>query len=103
MPHHFPFANFLELIARPKMAHLVVGCGYLGRRVARLWRNAGDRVTVMTRNEDRAARLSEESLDPIVADVTQAGSLTPLGDMTDVREASKRAALMLVSTLERPK
>ena len=35
--------------------NLVVGCGYLGLRVARLWRGAGARVLALTRSPDRAA------------------------------------------------
>ncbi len=52
----------------------VVGCGYLGNRVARLWRAEGDEVRVTTRSSERAAKLRDEGLDAIQLDVVQAGS-----------------------------
>lgn len=60
------------------MAHLIIGGGYLGGRVARLWREAGNEVYVVTRNDSRAARLKEEGLRPVVADITQPDSLAQL-------------------------
>ena len=40
------------------MRRLVVGCGYLGERVARIWRQAGDEVYATTRgpNPDALSR-----------------------------------------------
>ena len=52
------------------MRRLVVGCGYLGRRVARLWREAGDDVYATTRGCNAAA-LTAEGLTPLTLDVTQ--------------------------------
>lgn len=49
---------------------LVVGCGYLGERVARLWREGGARVCGVTRRPPRAAELAALGIEPIVADVT---------------------------------
>jgi nucleoside-diphosphate-sugar epimerase len=57
---------------------LVVGCGYLGLRVARLWRNAGARVCAVTRSADRARALAAEGLDPLVGDVTAPDGLPAL-------------------------
>ncbi|MFY8221015.1 MAG: NAD-dependent epimerase/dehydratase family protein [Pirellulales bacterium] len=57
---------------------LVVGCGYLGLRVARLWRNAGARVCAVTRSADRARALAAEGLDPLVGDVTAPEGLPAL-------------------------
>ena len=54
------------------MAKLIFGCGYLGLRVARLWRAAGEAVYAVTRSADRAEELAAEGLKPIVADVTGA-------------------------------
>ena len=59
---------------------LVVGCGYLGTRVAARWLAAGDRVVAVTRRHERATELAALGLEPIVADVTSpafpaAGSL----------------------------
>jgi Trk K+ transport system NAD-binding subunit len=33
---------------------LIVGCGYLGRRVARRWVAQGEAVFALTRSQDRA-------------------------------------------------
>ena len=52
------------------MRRLVVGCGYLGERVARLWRDAGDQVYATTRGP-RANALSQAGLQPLTMDVTQ--------------------------------
>lgn len=59
-------------------AKLVVGCGYLGLRVARLWRGAGAHVLALTRSPDRATALAAEGLEPVLGDVTTPGSLPPL-------------------------
>ena len=52
------------------MRRLVVGCGYLGERVARLWRDAGDDVYATTRG-DNADVLSRAGLRPLTVDVTR--------------------------------
>lgn len=49
---------------------MVVGCGYLGTRVARRWLAAGDRVFGITRSPDRANALAAAGIEPIVCDVT---------------------------------
>ena len=49
---------------------LVVGCGYLGMRVARRWIEAGDRVFGITRSPARAAVLASNGITPVVCDVT---------------------------------
>lgn len=60
----------------PPAAPLVVGCGYLGRRVAGLWRAAGRPVCAVTRRN--AADLRALGLDPVVADVTDPATLRAL-------------------------
>src|SRR5688572_18566798 len=57
------------------MAKLLFGCGYLGGLVARLWRGAGHEVHVVTRSAAKAATLAQEGIRPLVADITDAGSL----------------------------
>jgi len=54
---------------------LVVGCGYLGLRVAKLWRRAGARVVAVSRSAERANILAAEGLEPLVGDVTSPGGL----------------------------
>ena len=56
----------------PRRARLVVGCGYLGERVARRWVADGSRVYGVTRRESRGAELARLGIEPIVADVTDA-------------------------------
>mgnify|MGYP003471153645 CR=1 FL=1 len=48
----------MNLELHRRMKQLVVGCGYLGSRVARLWRDAGNEVHVVTRSAERAAALA---------------------------------------------
>lgn len=58
------------------MRRLVVGCGYLGERVARIWRQAGDEVYATTRGDNTDA-LSRAGLRPLTIDVTR-GPLSAL-------------------------
>lgn len=59
------------------MRKLVVGCGYLGHRVATLWREHGDAVAVVTRNADRLAALRTEGFEAICADIVKPETLQP--------------------------
>ena len=59
------------------MRRLVVGCGYLGGRVARLWRQAGDDVYATTRGA-RVNELSRAGLQPIRLDVTHETAMDAL-------------------------
>ncbi|MBU6309534.1 MAG: NAD-dependent epimerase/dehydratase family protein [Planctomycetes bacterium] len=56
----------------PRRPRLVVGCGYLGERVARRWARAGETVIATTRREARAAELAAQGFTPAVIDVTSA-------------------------------
>jgi nucleoside-diphosphate-sugar epimerase len=60
------------------MSKLIFGCGYLGRRVARRWRDAGEEVFVVTRSGRRARDFAEAGYKPIVADVVRPASLVNL-------------------------
>jgi nucleoside-diphosphate-sugar epimerase len=57
---------------------LIFGCGYLGLRVARRWRDTGQRVIAITRSPERAERLAAEGVEPLVADVLDPATLTRL-------------------------
>lgn len=57
------------------MNRLIVGCGYLGRRVAKRWTAQGDRVYAVTRNASNATEFAAEGWQPLVADITQAESI----------------------------
>jgi nucleoside-diphosphate-sugar epimerase len=54
------------------MPKLIFGCGYLGLRVAGLWRAAGHSVHAVTRSALRSDELTQAGIQPIVAN--------PLGD-----------------------
>jgi nucleoside-diphosphate-sugar epimerase len=60
------------------MSKLIFGCGYLGQRVARRWRDAGHEVFVVTRRAERAPKLAGEGFRPIVADVVRPAGLAGL-------------------------
>ncbi|MFN7814012.1 MAG: NAD-dependent epimerase/dehydratase family protein [Planctomycetia bacterium] len=55
-------------------ARLVVGCGYLGERVARRWLAEGSRVFGVTRSPARAAALAAAGIEPRVGDVAAAAT-----------------------------
>jgi len=60
------------------MNKLVIGCGYLGLRVAKRWLAEGHRVLATTRNPSRADELRQLGLDPIVCDVLDPHGLQAL-------------------------
>ena len=60
------------------MTKLIFGCGYLGRRVAQHWLNAGHKVFAVTRNESRAKELKQQGMVPLVADITNPATLREL-------------------------
>ena len=57
------------------MSKLVIGCGYLGRRVADRWLAAGHRVSAVSRSGERAATLRAAGIDCQVADVLRPETL----------------------------
>lgn len=60
--------------------NLIVGCGYLGRRVAEAWLDAGARVVALTRSTQRAAELRNAGVAPVVGDVLDPETLAKLPD-----------------------
>ena len=66
------------------LVRLVVGCGYLGLRVARHWLDAGDQVFAISRSQVNADRFVELGIVPIVADVTKPSSLSNLPNAASV-------------------
>jgi nucleoside-diphosphate-sugar epimerase len=54
---------------------LIIGCGYLGRRVARRWVARGDDVLALTRSNERAAELRRFGVEPMIGDVTDPATL----------------------------
>ncbi|MBM3963872.1 MAG: NAD-dependent epimerase/dehydratase family protein [Planctomycetes bacterium] len=49
-----------------KSVRLIVGCGYVGSRVASHWLAKGDRVLAITRTEERGAELGKAGIEPVV-------------------------------------
>jgi len=69
------------------MRRLIIGCGYLGRRVSACWKLAGDEVFALTRSEQNAEVLRELGLSPILGDVTDAATLQALPECDTVLHA----------------
>jgi nucleoside-diphosphate-sugar epimerase len=63
---------------------LVIGCGYLGRRVAARWVAEGHRVLATSRSDARAAELRQLGVEPIRCDVLDPASLRTLPVATTV-------------------
>lgn len=59
---------------------LVLGCGYVGRRLARALAERGMEVVGTTRNPARAAEVAAAGARPVLADVTRPETLAPLVD-----------------------
>jgi len=57
---------------------LVLGCGYLGRRVAARWQALGQRVFATTRKPERAEELRSLGITPALCDVLVPASLRAL-------------------------
>mgnify|MGYP001411397533 CR=1 FL=1 len=57
---------------------LVIGCGYLGQRVASEWQTRGKQVSVLSRSSTRAAKWLADGWDAHVGDVTDPASLAGL-------------------------
>ncbi|MDP7204244.1 MAG: SDR family oxidoreductase [Pirellulaceae bacterium] len=66
------------------MKRLVIGCGYLGQRVAHHWVTAGDTVFALTRNPVRAETFDRDGILPFVADIHDISSLAGLPEVDTV-------------------
>lgn len=66
------------------MRKLIIGCGYLGRRVAAAWREQGDTVAALTRSPEHAAELRATGIEPLLGDVTRPESLDSLPEAETV-------------------
>ena len=78
-----------------RVHRLVVGCGYLGERVARLWRDAGDEVYATTRG-GRVHTLARSGLRPLTLDITQGPALCDLPGVDTVLFAVARSGATMV-------
>ncbi len=66
------------------MSKLIVGCGYLGQKVAERWVAEGEKVFATTRSVDRAQELSRQGLIPILMDLTQPELLPALPEVSSL-------------------
>lgn len=69
------------------MRRLIIGCGYLGGRVANSWLERGDTVFALTRSAANAKKLAERGIEAVVGDVTQPASLVTLPECDTVLHA----------------
>jgi len=69
------------------MQRLIIGCGYLGGRVARAWLERGDTVWALTRSRDGFRRFEQLGIQPLLGDVTQPASLESLPECDTVLHA----------------
>ena len=60
------------------MRKLVIGCGYLGERVAKAWQSDGHEVWVLTRSTERGQRFAESGFKTVIGDVLNSNSLNEL-------------------------
>jgi nucleoside-diphosphate-sugar epimerase len=86
---------------------LIIGCGYLGQRVAAEWLAQGHSVSALTRSEEHADRFRSQGIEPIIGDVTDVDSLSQLPEAETVlysvgfdRESGKSLREIYVAGLE---
>src|SRR5439155_22087128 len=70
--------DWFDFAGETAVKKLVIGCGYLGKRVATLWRVPGDTVFVTTRSESRVAEFRQAGFESIICDVLAPETLTSL-------------------------
>ena len=67
---------------------LVIGCGYLGYRVATIWKRLGHQVFVTTRFQERVDYFSDSGFHPLVMDVTKPATFAALPNDVEVAVVS---------------
>lgn len=60
------------------MHALIAGCGYLGRRFARMWLEQGHAVSALTRSSATGGEFAAAGIRPVVGDVTNPATLAAL-------------------------
>lgn len=72
------------LSEQDNMRKLIIGCGYLGQRVAARWSSAGDEVVTLTRSPARAEEFQSRGWRAVVGDVMEPSSLQNLPEVETV-------------------
>jgi nucleoside-diphosphate-sugar epimerase len=60
------------------MKRLILGCGFVGLRVGKIWSEQGDQVIGITRKTSRFQELRSWGIEPLLGDITQGDSLSDL-------------------------
>lgn len=60
---------------------LIIGCGYLGIRVARLWLSEASTVLATTRSQETAQEFRKQGLHPVIWDVLKPSGTLPAADV----------------------
>jgi nucleoside-diphosphate-sugar epimerase len=66
------------------MTKLIVGCGYLGRRVAKKWLEAGNAVVGVIRSPTEVVELKQHGIEVVIADITRPQTLKLLPEAETV-------------------
>lgn len=83
-------------------SRLIVGCGYVGMRVASLWLRQGDSVFAITRSNSRVNELRQFGIEPIVWDWLSGERLVSNAWRTVFEQEPKALATILVSVSHSP-
>ena len=66
------------------MSKLIIGCGYLGTRVAKCWLSAGETIWALTRNQHHAQEFEQLGIKPLLGDLTQPESLPEFPEVDSI-------------------
>ena len=66
------------------VSKLIIGCGYLGKRVAAEWVAQGHQISALTRSEEHADQFRSQGIEPIIGDVANVDSLSQLPEAETV-------------------
>lgn len=66
------------------MKIVIIGCGYIGLEVAKIWKEKIETVTATTRSSERLDQLSKVATKSVIIKNADIESLAPLVDENDV-------------------
>ena len=66
------------------MKIVIIGCGYIGQEVAKIWKEKGESVTATTRSSKRLDELSRVAIKSVIIKNADEESLAPLVNENDV-------------------